>query len=97
MRIEITQSAADDIADGHLFYESQETGVGYYFEKSVMSDIRSLIIYAGIHELQFDNYQRMVTHHFPYAIFYKVEDKVIQVFAVLNTHRDPEWISERLN
>ncbi len=32
MRIEITQSAADDIADGHLFYESREAGVGYYFE-----------------------------------------------------------------
>ena len=85
MRIEITRSASDDIADGHLFYESREVGVGYYFENSIMSDIRSLIIYAGIHEIHFNGYHRMVTHHFPYAIFYKVE------------RRDPEWIRERLN
>ena len=95
MRIEITRSAADDIADGHLFYESREAGIGYHFE--IMSDIRSLIIYAGIHEIHFDEYHRMVTHYFPYAIFYKVEDEVIRVYAVLNTRRDPEWISDRLN
>jgi plasmid stabilization system protein ParE len=97
VKIEITRSAANDIADGHLFYEGQEAGVGYYFEKSVMSDIRSLVIYAGIHELHFEGYHRMVTHHFPYAIFYRVEDEVVRVFAVLNTRRDPERISERLN
>lgn len=97
MRVEITKSGADDIADGHLFYESREAGVGYYFETSVISDIRSLMVYAGIHELRSDGYHRMVTHHFPYAIFYKIEEEVIRVFAVLNTRRDPDWINSRLN
>lgn len=97
MRIEITRSAADDIADGYLYYESQESGVGAYFEKSVMADIRSLQIYAGVHEIHFQHYHRMIASRFPFAIFYEVEGEVIRVFAVLDTRRDPEWISKRLN
>ena len=62
-----------------------------------MADIRSLIIYAGIHEIYFDGYHRKVTNHFPYAIFYKVENDLIRVFAVLDTRRDPDWISGQLN
>lgn len=97
MKIEITKSASDDIAAGFRFYEGRETGVGHYFESSIMSDIRSLLIYPGIHEIHFDTYHRMVTNHFPYAIFYKVENGVIRIYAVLNTRRNPIWISERLN
>jgi len=96
MKIEITESASDDIADGHLFYEFQEAGLGYYFESAILTDIRSLNIYAGIHEIHFEKYHRMIANHFPYAIFYQVEADVVRIYAVLDTRRDPDWISERL-
>ena len=68
MRIAVTESASDDIAEGYLFYESQENGLGSYFETSILSQIRSLQIFAGLHEIHFDNYYRMITRHFPYAV-----------------------------
>ncbi len=97
MKIEITLSASDDITDGHQFYEMLEAGLGHYFESSIMSDIRSLQVYAGVHKIHFKKYHRKITRHFPYAILYRIEDEVIRVYAVLDTRSNPDLISDRLN
>ena len=97
MRIAVTESASDDIPEGYLFYESQENGLGSYFETSILSQIRSLQIFAGLHEIHFDNYYRMITRHFPYAVYYRIEGDVVLVYAVVDTRRSPEWISDKLN
>mgnify|MGYP003401672847 CR=1 FL=1 len=97
MKIVLTESASDDIAAGYLFYENQSPGLGGYFESSIFSDIRSLIIYAGVHEVHFDNYYRKIARRFPYAIYYTVEGDVIQVFAVIDTRRDPVYIEDRFD
>ena len=97
MNIVITLSATEDIADGHLFYEEKETGLGYYFETSIFSDIRSLHVYAGVHEVWFGKYFRKICSTFPYAIFYTVEASEVRIHAILDLRRDPLWISDRLN
>lgn len=61
MTIVITESATDDLAEGYLFYERQANGLGDYFESSILTDIRSLVVYQGIHELHFGTYFRMIT------------------------------------
>ena len=91
MNIVITESASDDIANGYLFYEGQYQGLGDYFESSILADIRSLVIYAGIHEVHFDIYFRKIAARFPYAIYYTVEGDIIKVHAVADTRRDPAW------
>lgn len=96
MKIVITLSAADDIAEGYVFYEAQSPGLGDYFEGSILSDIRSLVIYAGTHEVHFDIYYRKITKRFPYAIYYTFVDDEIRVHAVLDTRRDPTGITERI-
>lgn len=96
MKILLTESASDDIAAGYLFYEKQNPGLGAYFESSILSDIRSLVIYAGVHEVHFDIYYRKISRRFPYAIYYTVEDDLIQVFAVIDARRDPKRVGGRL-
>lgn len=95
MEIVITESASDDIADSYLFYEMQHPGLGEYFESSILTDIRSLLIYAGIHEIHFEIYFRKITKHFPFAIYYTIEDKNIYIYAVLDTRKDPAFLSSR--
>ncbi|MGD9564297.1 MAG: hypothetical protein AB7F88_19110 [Pyrinomonadaceae bacterium] len=68
MNIVITESAADDIADGYLFYEQQFPSLGGYFETSIFADFRSLVLYAGVHEIHFDHYYRKIATRFPYSI-----------------------------
>ncbi|MGE3468007.1 MAG: type II toxin-antitoxin system RelE/ParE family toxin [Pyrinomonadaceae bacterium] len=95
MTIVITESASDDIAKAYLFYEHQFAGLGDYFESSIFSDIRSLAIYAGVHELHFEHYYRKVASKFPYAIYYTIDGETVRVHAVAGTRRDPVGVEDR--
>ncbi|MGD9630787.1 MAG: type II toxin-antitoxin system RelE/ParE family toxin [Pyrinomonadaceae bacterium] len=97
MKIVLTESAADDIAEGYLFYQGQAPGLGDYFESAIFTDIRSLVIYAGVHEVHFGRYFRKITRHFPHAIYYTVEDEVILVHAILDTRRDTNLIERKID
>jgi hypothetical protein len=72
VKIIIAASASETIFEGFWFYENQAKGLGTYFKKSIYSDIDSLEIYAGVHELFRGAYHRMVSKKFPFAIYYKV-------------------------
>jgi hypothetical protein len=66
MRIEILDGAKKDFRDGFRFYERQSEGVGRYFLDSLMADIESLHLHAGVHAKQFGCY-RMIARRFPYG------------------------------
>ena len=95
MRIEILDGAEKDLLEGFEFYEGQSVGLGSYFLDSILSDIESLHIYAGIHTSYF-GYHRLLAKRFPFAIYYKIQNSTIQVYAVLDCRRNPTWIHERL-
>ena len=63
---------------------------------SLISDIESLQIYAGIHPKYFSEYHRMLSKRFPFAIYYKVDNNIAMVYAVLDCRRDLAWIRKRL-
>jgi len=96
MRIKILAEAEKDLEDGYHFYESQSSGLGTYFLDSLYSDIDSLLYFAGIHQVVF-GYNRMLSKRFPFAIYYKVIDNKVLVFAILDCRRNPSWIRNKLN
>lgn len=95
MRIEILLEAEKDLVDGYAFYERQLQGLGQYFLDSLFSDLESLHLYAGIHAMHF-GYHRLLAKRFPFIVYYRIQDKVIRVYAVLDCRRDPAWIRNRL-
>jgi hypothetical protein len=66
VRIEILQSAEEDLDLGRAFYDSQKSGLGEYFLDSLFSDIESLALYAGIHAIHFKHYHRLLSKRFPF-------------------------------
>ena len=96
MKIKILRRARIDIDAGYEFYESRREGLGNYFLTSIESDIRSLRIFAGIHQT-IQGYYRMVASRFPYSIFYRIEESDARIFAVIDNRKDPKFVSERLN
>ena len=96
MKIEILDSAEEDLIDGFKFYENQSRGLGDYFLDSLFSDIESLRVYAGIHALHF-GYHRLLSKRFPFAIYYLLHDGIIRVYAVLDCRRSPAWTRDRLS
>ena len=96
MKIEILKSAYQDLISGFYFYEKQGKGLGTYFLDTLFSDIDSLQVYAGIHSIHFDKYHRLLSKRFPFAIYYRVEEDMVYIHAVLDCRRNPAWIRKKL-
>lgn len=96
MKVAVLPSARDNLSDGFDFYERQREGLGDYFLESLLADIDSLRLYAGIHLKAFGFY-RLLSKRFPYAIYYDFENETIRVWAVLDCRQDPEKIRRRLS
>jgi hypothetical protein len=95
MKIVILPSARDDLSHGCDFYERQSEGLGDYFLESLLSDIDSLRLYAGIHIKSF-GYYRALSKRFPYAIYYEFEKETVLISSVLDCRQDPSAIHRRL-
>ncbi len=95
MTVVILEDAAADIESGRQFYETREPGVGDYFIESILSDLGSLILFAGIHPVRF-GFHRMLSRRFPFGIYYELEGETAFVYAVLDMRRDPLWTRREL-
>jgi len=95
VKIKILDEAQDDLIQGFRFYEGREAGLGAYFLDCLFSDIDSLLIYGGIHQVIY-GYCRCLSKRFPFAIYYNVEENIVHVHAVLDCRRNPLWIRKRL-
>jgi len=96
MRVEILESAHEDLMDGFWFYEDQELGLGDYFIDSMYAELGALRLYAGIHVRRHDFY-RSIARRFPYSIYYEIDGDTVQVYAVLDDRHDPDWIAVHLS
>ncbi|MFZ2523902.1 MAG: type II toxin-antitoxin system RelE/ParE family toxin [Candidatus Ferrigenium altingense] len=96
MRVKILSIAEDDLEEGYRFYESQADGLGTYFLDTLYSDIDSLAYFAGIHRVVL-GYHRLLSKRFPFAVYYRVADDAVTVFAVLDCRRNPSWIRKKLS
>lgn len=97
MKVRILRSASQTVADAITFYERQGVGLGAHFLNSIMSDLRSLQIYAGVHQQYRETFYRMPCSKFPYSIYYRTQDSTVDVYAVLDDRRDPAWTKNVLD
>ena len=95
MQIRLLESAKEDLRAGWRFYERNHIGLGDYFLDCIQADVRSLMIYAGVHETA-DGFHRMLSKRFPFAIYYLLEPASVEEYAILDCRRDPQWIGKRL-
>ena len=96
MEIRVLETAKDDLREGWKFYETKAAGLGDYFLDCIQADVRSLRIYAGIHETA-EGFHRMLAKRFPFAVYYLIEEQRVDVYAILDCRRDPDWIAKRLD
>ncbi len=96
-QIRILSAARHDLVRGYRFYERQAPGVGRYFLDSLSSDIDSLGLNAGMHPVAFGKYHRQLSRRFPWAIYYRVEDDMVLVHAVLDNRANPDRTRQQLS
>jgi plasmid stabilization system protein ParE len=95
MKIRLAQPARDDLLAAYDFYERQAEGLGIYFQDSLIADIDSLYLYAGIHPV-YHSFHRMLAARFPYAIYYRIENGAAIIFAILDCRRGSRHTKSRL-
>ncbi len=96
MEIRLLETAKEDLREGWNFYDRQSTGLGDYFLDNIQNDIQSLMSYAGIHSIS-NGFYRMLAKRFPFAVYYLLKNDMIEIYAILDCRRDPEWIVKRLD
>lgn len=96
MKIHLLDLAKDDLIEGYHFYETQEPGLGDYFLDNLYADIDSLRLFGGLHSKPYRHFHRALSKRFPFAIFYTVEDSIVNVRAVVDCRRRPSWIRKHL-
>ncbi|NOU21764.1 MAG: type II toxin-antitoxin system RelE/ParE family toxin [Methyloglobulus sp.] len=95
-RIQILSDANNDLEEGPTVLRETGQKCRDYFWDSLLSDIESLVIFAGIHRKEF-GFHRMLSKRFPYAIYYDVNGDVAFIIAVLPIRRNPVWIKTRIS
>ncbi|MEZ4526394.1 MAG: type II toxin-antitoxin system RelE/ParE family toxin [Desulfobacterales bacterium] len=91
----VLKDAVTDPDEGKSFYDSKERGVGDYFWDTLISDMESLTVYAGIHSKKYGFY-RMFSKRFPYAVYSEIRNEIAYIIAVLPIRRNPSWIKRKM-
>lgn len=95
MNVVVLEDAEADLESGRTFYDRREAGVGDYFVASLLSDLSSLALYAGIHKKHF-GFHRILSKRFPFASYYELEGNTAFVYAVLDMRQDPAGLRSML-
>lgn len=96
LSIELGHSAEHDLAHGIKFYERQEVGLGSYFLDSLIADIESLQVFAGVHPRPIAGFHRALSRRFPFAIYYDFAEWTVYVAAVLDCRQSPTALRSKL-
>ncbi len=95
MIVDISSDGEEDLIEGYWFYERQSPGLGDYFRSCLIADIESLAYFGGIHAIEC-GFHRALSKRFPFCIYYRVDEGIVTVVAVLDARRDPLWTRQRL-
>lgn len=91
-RIESEPEADAEIKWAVTWYESEVPGLGIQFLEELRAAYERLQPGPLKYRRLRGDIRRALTQHFPYAIYFSVEDDLILILTVLHVARDPaEW------
>jgi len=93
----IAPEATSDIESAYAWYEKRRVGLGEEFLGCVDAIIQGLGRTPEMYSKVYKEYRRALVRRFPYAIFYEYSDRIITIYAVFHTARDPDKWRERLS
>ena len=90
-RVRLTALAEFDLVEAQDFYAPSGAWVLDHFMANIDRALTDLAEFAGIHPVHFGHH-RMGVSHFPFSIYYDIEDGEARVYGVLDNRRDTNWI-----
>jgi plasmid stabilization system protein ParE len=94
--LSISEDAKLDIFDAFLWYEEQQQGLGFKFEKFLEAGFSLIQNSPMLFEKKYDEIRVHYIDKFPYGIHYLINEEFVKVLAVFHTSRDPQnWFERR--
>ena len=95
-RLNLSAEAELEMFEAALWYEREQAGLGFRFESEVDRIFTRILENPRQFPEVEEGARRALTRHFPYGIFFVLEDDLVTVFAVLHLHRHPDTWKARL-
>jgi len=84
----IKPHAQDDIITASLFYESHKSGLGREFITALDNEFQAILQFPESRVVFFRDFRLGLPKRFPFRIFYRIENKSVDVYAVLHQSRE---------
>ncbi len=91
-RVRLTALAEFDLIEAQDFYAPNGAWVLDHFMECIDQALTDLVEFAGIHPVHFGHH-RMGVPHFPFSIYYDIEDDDVIVKAILDDRFGPARIA----
>lgn len=89
-RLIIRKKPELQLAEAFEWYEKQRASLGLEFLQSVETTLTFIENNPLLFQIRYKNIRSALTPHFPYGIFYFVEENTIVVVAVFHLSRNPK-------
>lgn len=87
-RVIIRPKAEADLREAWAWYETQRPGLGDELLIEIRAAIRLLEVDPKRRPLYYRDFRRLITHRFPYKLFYRLEDERVIIFRILHAKRE---------
>lgn len=94
--IEIKEEAETDVIDIIKWYNEQQTNLGLEFYEVLLIMYDEICKQPLLFKLIFKQYRKATTLHFPYNIFFRIDDDKVIIMGVFHQKRKPSLWKKRL-
>jgi plasmid stabilization system protein ParE len=95
MKVEFHPAASQELEAASSFYESRRTGLGEELADEVEDVCLLLSEYPAIGRKADDAHRSVPLRRFPFILFYRVRETVVQIVAVAHKRKRPGYWRRR--
>lgn len=94
--VRLREEADRHVNSAATWYQKQRTSLGHDFLDEVLSTFQSIVERPLTYPVMYRNTRRALLRRFPFAVYFRVEQRAIVVTAVLHGSRHPRrWQSRK--
>ena len=94
-RLAFTSSATLDIQAASRWYDAEQPGLGRAFQDELWRVLDLLVANPEIGPIAHRDLRRVMTRKFPYVLYYRLKDDIVEVRACLHQRRHPRVAARR--
>ena len=95
LKVFLRPEAEADIEDAATWYDRQRKGLGQEFLDDVLVALDTISENPNIYPVVYRQSRRAVVRRFPFGIFYRVDEGLVVVLAVMHGSRHPRRWKKR--